>query len=501
LATVVQVMDSIGHDRGGLTKAVFERFRLLSEETRSILVTVAYQPNVRKIFNELVANGSLPAHCELLNYFEDQRANRRFYLPRIVTPHADWEALGPFQGAEEPTAAGSMIRYFRQGIFKGLVFRESTGRLRHVDVHDESAPWTRLYRDTTWSDGSIARREYYDSENKPRFRIYIDSSLRAFLSVWVSPEGYEYRTIEHGGDSSEQHGDMRAANAAWLGRKLEEIGSSVVYTDEPRTTFALVIQNPSVKHVTSIHTTHNKNNIDTSEGLKYWVDHYTKNEQNISKLIFFTKLQAEEFIASTSFREDKIDVVPHYAPLVEAEEVLTSTKNPNELVIVSRLAADKRIGDAISAFAGIVKKNHQAKLNIWGTGPESTKLQKQIDHLGLKGNVTLCGRTDAPLSKFAAAQASVVTSRYEGFGLVITESMSCGTPVVAYDVPYGPRDILGNGVGFLVEDGNIDALSAAMEQALANDEFMRNQIVEVREKAMIYSYDNWVRGWESTMLS
>lgn len=53
----IQVMDSIGEGRGGLTKAVFDRLELLSREHRVILATVGYQPNVRSLFEGMKSRG------------------------------------------------------------------------------------------------------------------------------------------------------------------------------------------------------------------------------------------------------------------------------------------------------------------------------------------------------------------------------------------------------------------------------------------------------------
>lgn len=496
---IIQVMDSIGPNRGGLTKAVFDRFRLLSHERRSVLITVAYQPNIREIFNNLVSDGSLPQHTELMNYYEDQRLAERVALPRADCPHEAWEKGSPYYGASDKLVSGSMIRYFRGGVFEGLVYRDSRGVLRHVDRHDGDRPWVRTFRDTTWIDGSISRREFFDQDNKARFRIYFDTSQRAYLSVWVSSDGYEYRTVEHFSDGSVQHGDTRAANAAWLSRKISMIGESVIYSDEPRTTFALTIDSPLVKHVTSIHTTHYQNNKDSSSGLKHWVSHYINESDNIDVINFFTETQRDDFVRDTLFPRSKTSVIPHYAPLKEARVLSGESCVTKDFVIVSRLAPDKRIDHAIRAFSLVHAHFPHSKLRIWGSGPALKELRNLIKELNIEDSVSLEGHTSAPLQKFSMATASILTSKYEGFGLVITESMACGTPVISYDVIYGPRDVIRPNNGILVEDGNIQKLAEAMIYVLSN-EAMSNSM---RQNAMIaaskYSRDNWIEGWESTL--
>lgn len=496
LPAIIQVMDSIGKNRGGLTRAVFERFRLLSDGRRAILVTVANQAEVRSVFEDLKKDGSLPAHTELLSFYEDQRATDRNTLPRVSMPHEAWENGTPYLGAKENTPHGSMIRYFHDGSFVGLIYRDSQGNLRHVDKHDKNRPWVREYRDTC-INGTVALREYYDEANKPRFRVYIDSEQRAYLSAWVTPEGYEYRTIEHTPTGSVQHGDTRAANAAWLSRKLEGVGPSLVYTDEPRTTFALAIDSPNAYHVTSIHTTHYQNNKDRAEGIKHWAKFYDQFRNNIGRLVFFTNTQMRDFIGDTNFPESKAVVIPHAAPLNEAAKLVSIKRDPNLLVMVSRLADDKRIDHAIRAFAKVRETSAQAKFEIWGGGPAADKLKSLVKDLELVGHVDLAGHTSEPLVKFAQATASVMTSRYEGFGLVITESMACGTPVISYDVIYGPRDVITSQNGELVPDGNVDALADSMTRALNEPREQKQR--SALATAASYSKDRWATGWKSTL--
>ena len=493
---VVQVLDSLGKNRGGLTRAVFERFRLLSEGRRAILVTVSNQSDVRAIFNDLMFEGSLPAHTELINYYEDQREVERIGAAPISKPHTAWEKGSPFLGAAEKSQHGSMIRYFQDGAFMGLVYRDDLGQLKHVDSHNPRKPWIRDFRDT-YTNGSLHLREFYDDANKPRFRIYVDKAECAFLSAWVSPEGYEYRTVEHMSSHSVQHGDTRAANAAWLRRKLSLIGPSVVYTDEPRTTFALAVQLQDVAHVTSIHTTHHQNNRDISAGIKHWAKFYGQFKENIDRLVFFTETQRQDFIDDTGFPAAKAIVIPHSAPLSLAREVAGNDRDPNLLVTVSRLADDKRIDHAIQAFAKVRQSNSDARYEIWGTGPAGDKLKALVDALGMTDDVILAGHTDSPLAKFASATASVMTSRYEGFGLVITESMACGTPVISYDVIYGPRDVITSENGALVPDGDVDALAAAMAGALTGSHTRRRQAAW--ETASTYTSSRWANGWKSTL--
>ena len=75
------------------------------------------------------------------------------------------------------------------------------------------------------------------------------------------------------------------------------------------------------------------------------------------------------------------------------------------------------------------------------------------------------------LDKFMESSMLLMTSLYEPFGLVLVEAMSCGIPVIAFDCPYGPSDIIHNGKdGYLVENGNIEAFAERVCHLIENED-------------------------------
>jgi glycosyltransferase involved in cell wall biosynthesis len=141
------------------------------------------------------------------------------------------------------------------------------------------------------------------------------------------------------------------------------------------------------------------------------------------------------------------------------------TKRETGLIVsVGRLSPEKDHATLIRAFAKLGRSDW--RLEITGDGPMREPLQSLIREVG--GRVTLTGFVADPFSVFRRAELAVSSSRYEGFGNAIVEALACGTPVVATDCPYGPREILADGrYGLLVPVGDADALANAIAQAMA----------------------------------
>ncbi|WP_230206463.1 glycosyltransferase [Microbacterium gorillae] len=189
-----------------------------------------------------------------------------------------------------------------------------------------------------------------------------------------------------------------------------------------------------------------------------------------------TARQRDDVIAR--FGADRVDaVVPNGVALVDTPRP-AAERSAHRAVMVNRLAPGKRIDHALRVWRRVVDELPDAVLDIYGEGPARAEIERHIDELGLSESVVLHGVVADPDAVLDDPAVLLLTTAYEGQGLAVLEALAHGTPVISYDVRYGPSASLASGGGVLVPSGDEDAFAAAVLRVLRDDELRTRLSVE-----------------------
>jgi poly(glycerol-phosphate) alpha-glucosyltransferase len=171
-------------------------------------------------------------------------------------------------------------------------------------------------------------------------------------------------------------------------------------------------------------------------------------------------------------------------------------RDPDQVTIVARLEPQKRLTDAIAAFQRVVEAIPGARLDIYGDGSEAPALAAEIERRELTRAVRLRGFDPQARDALWTSSAFLMTSAFEGYPLSSLESMSRGCPVVSYDIKYGPREQITDGVdGFLVPAGDTGLLAERVIELLRSPELVRRMSAAARARAERYGPAEFTAAW------
>lgn len=190
-----------------------------------------------------------------------------------------------------------------------------------------------------------------------------------------------------------------------------------------------------------------------------------------------------------------IEVIPNAAMNMSGH---FSDVTSHRVIAVGRLDYQKGFDRLIQAWELIQKDNRYADwcLDIFGQGEWHNMLQEMITSRGLEKTARINQPTNNIGNEYAHSSLIVMTSNYEGFGMVLVEAMACGVPAVAFDCKCGPKDIIKHREnGLLVDNGNIEGLADAMMEVMGNEDFRKMLSGNARKIVSTYSEDVVMGKW------
>lgn len=227
----------------------------------------------------------------------------------------------------------------------------------------------------------------------------------------------------------------------------------------------------------------------------------------VDALVMTAEVGKQDAIESWGIKKEKISVI--YNPQ-DLEDLRKRVKEPLDdewfnsksvpiLVAAGRLTKQKGFDSLLRAFAKLLQRR-PARLAILGRGELEDELRRLVGALGITDSVRFLGFQSNHLKYIGHADLFVLSSVWEAMPMVLAETMAVGTPIVSFDCPSGPREMLDGGeCGFLVPDQDVQALADTMAHALDHPEESRAKAARAEEKVKRFDVRQVVEEYRSLL--
>lgn len=164
------------------------------------------------------------------------------------------------------------------------------------------------------------------------------------------------------------------------------------------------------------------------------------------------------------------------------------------ILAAGRMEEVKGFDRLIEAFSQVAEKHPDWKLCICGSGSQEAQLRQQIQKLGLSERVLFPGSVKNMQDYYRDAGIFALSSRYEGFPLVLVEAISYGLPSMCFEMP-STEEMLADSGGILVPQGDVSAFAKGLDQLMSDDSLRRKLGGEAYEISKKYTIANIAENW------
>ena len=223
---------------------------------------------------------------------------------------------------------------------------------------------------------------------------------------------------------------------------------------------------------------------------KFWMYSLVSKLKHLDQFIVLTEEDKKAWAELPN-----ISVIPDPLSFSPTQKSSLSIKR---VIAVGRYVYQKGFDQLLQAWATIERQYPEWQLVVFGDG-NRTPYEQQMKELGIDDNrCHLYGPTTDIQQEYVNSSLFAFSSRFEGFGMVLVEAMACGLPVVSFDCPCGPKDIVKDGEdGILVENGNIKLFASSLSKLMSDEALRQSMSKAALKNVQRFSMEQIAEQWRN----
>jgi amylovoran biosynthesis glycosyltransferase AmsD len=225
------------------------------------------------------------------------------------------------------------------------------------------------------------------------------------------------------------------------------------------------------------------------------------NSTRTARSIFYKNLDAVVVLTKDDYNQykivDKIErcfIIPNQISFLP--DKIASCESP-KLLAIGRLTNQKGFDLMLDIVNDVLKKHTNWHLNIIGEGELEGSLRAQIASLNLEDLVTIEPFTKNVQERFLDASVYLMTSRFEGLPMVLLEGKACGLPIISFDCPTGPKELIAPNDGYLIPMDNKIMFQEKLEMLIGDTNLRKEMGLNAFKNIEKYKPENVFSKWES----
>ncbi|WP_231442500.1 glycosyltransferase [Brevibacterium zhoupengii] len=427
-----------------------------------------------------------------------QRANA---IAELDERHVEILTLSPKNGVDTQALTERLREEGRIG--NRVAIRNVWADLRHADAHD-----------LLQIAGNNSQSITVDPTQLPAYDgspeiLEVDSAGKTIRADRFREDGTRYNSYRPGdldtkkssvlfdlrGRPIAQWAEQYELYFAWMDWLIGTEPAIIINDGPPLARYLHKYQRANVVLVQTIHSKHSADPTKRTHRLGWTYTPALKNVDRFDHLAVLTESQRSD-LSDLNYVMDNASVLPNMTTAEPIKRI--KPRKPGAGVMLARTTFLKRIDHAITAVHKAQQTGVDATFDIYGVADEAQEsLEALIAEIGVGDTIRLRGFDPRAKSKFEESSFTLLTSEYEGQPLVLLESMAVGCIPIAYDIKYGPADIITHGVnGFLVSPGDVDAMAKCIGDlhSMAEPELLQIRKAAIK-RAQDFSPEKITRMW------